>query len=288
MGISVIVLSFNSEETIGATLESVCRVSDDIHVVDSFSTDETLEIARRYGANIVQHVFENYGAQRNWAIDTLALKYDWQLHLDSDERLSGGLVEELNSLKSSFPDNVEGYYIPRLVYFLDHPIRHGGMFPIWHMRLFRNGAGRCESRRYDQHFYVNGATSRLTKPMIDDHRMSLAEWIARHNRWSDAEVDELMSPGNRNRAIEGRMQGNPVEKKRALRGFYYHMPLFVRPFLLFLYRYVFRLGFLDGRAGLIFFVLQTFWFRFLVDAKLFERRLKRGWDENSLNHGKEP
>jgi len=274
MSISVIILTFNSEETIAATLQSACRVSDDIHIVDSFSTDKTLEIARRYGANIVQHEFVHYGAQRNWAIDTLPLKYDWQLHLDADERLSDGLVSELNSLKSSSPDNVDGYYIPRLVHFLDRPIRHGGMFPIWHMRLFRNGVGRCENRRYDQAFYVNGATSCLTQPMIDDHRMSLTEWISRHNRWADAEVDELMKPGI-GHVITGQIHGNPVEKKRALRGFYYLMPLLIRPFLLFLYRYVFRLGFLDGREGLIFFVLQTFWFRFLVDAKLFERRLKK-------------
>ena len=271
MSISVIILTFNSEKTIEATLECAFRVSDDVHIVDSFSTDKTLEIAQRCGVSVVQHEFENYGMQRNWSIDTLSLKYDWQLHLDADERLSGGLVEELNSIKSSFSESITGYYIPRLVFFLGRPIRHGGMFPIWHMRLFRNGAGRCECRRYDQHFYVNTATRKLTKPMIDDHRMSLADWIVRHNRWADAEVDELMLTGKEG-AIEARMQGNPVERKRALRGFYYRMPLFVRPFLLFLYRYVFRMGFLDGREGLIFFVLQTFWFRFLVDAKLFERR----------------
>lgn len=274
MSISVIILTFNSDETIAATLQSAYRVSDDIHVVDSFSTDNTLEIARRYGANIVQHGFENYGAQRNWAIDNLTIKYDWELHLDADERLSDGLVEELNRLKSSFPDNVFGYYIPRLVYFMGRPIRHGGMFPIWHMRLFRHGFGRCESRQYDQHFYVNGLTSRLSQPMIDDHRMSLSEWVARHNRWADAEVDELLNPGT-TEVITGNLSGTPVEKKRALRGFYNRLPLFFRSFTLFLYRYVFRLGFLDGREGLIFFVLQTFWFRFLVDAKLFEKRLKK-------------
>ena len=274
MSISVIVLTFNSEKTIAATLESASAVSDDIHIVDSFSSDKTLEIAQRYGASIVQHEFENYGTQRNWAINTLPLEYDWQLHLDSDERLSDSLIEELNGLKPLFPDNVAGYYIPRLVHFLGRPINHGGMFPVWHMRLFRNGAGKCEGRRYDQHFYVNGAIRRLAQPMIDDHRMSLTEWIVRHNSWADAEADELMAPMT-NGCIAGRLQGDPVEKKRALRGLYYRLPLFVRPFLFFLYRYVLRMGFLDGREGLIFFVLQTFWFRFLVDAKLFERRLIR-------------
>ncbi len=274
MSISAIILTFNSEDTIQATLQSAFRVSDDIHIVDSFSTDRTLDIARRYSVNIVKHAFKNYGVQRNWAIDTLPLKYDWQLHLDADERLSDDLVEELNNLKFSFPGNVDGYYIPRLVHFLGRPIRHGGMFPIWHMRLFRNGAGRCEARNYDQHFYVNGAAKCLIHPMIDDHRMNLTEWTARHNRWANAEVNELMLP-HKEGVIKGRIQGNPVEKKRSLRGFYYRMPLFIRPFILFFYRYVFRFGFLDGKEGLIFFVLQTFWFRFLIDAKLFERRLRR-------------
>jgi len=268
----VIILTFNSEKTIEATLESAFRVSDDIHIVDSFSTDKTQEIVRHYGINFVRHEFENYGVQRNWAIDNLDLKYDWELHLDSDERLTDMLVKELNSLKLVFPDYIYGYYIPRLVHFLGRPIRHGGMFPIWHMRLFRHGHGRCESRQYDQHFYVKGATSRLANPMIDDHCMSLSEWVCRHNRWAEAEVQELIEP-TKNGVIAGRTQGNPVEKKRALRSFYYRMPLFIRPLFLFLYRYIFRMGFLDGREGLIFFVLQTFWFRFLVDAKLFERRL---------------
>jgi len=273
MNISVIILTFNSDGIIATTIESACRISDDIHIVDSFSTDSTLEIVGRYTQKVVQHGFENYGAQRNWAMDTLPLKYDWQLHLDADEWISEGLVEELKSLNLSRSNRFDGYYIPRLVHFLGRPIRYGGMFPIWHMRLFRNGKGRCENRLYDQHFYVNGETSRLMQPMIDDHRMSLGEWVERHNRWADAEVDELLNPG-KDGVIAGRMQGNPVEKKRALRGFYDRMPLFIRPLMLFLYRYVFRLGFLDGKEGLIFHVLLAFWFRFLVDAKLFERRVK--------------
>ncbi len=274
MSISVIILTFNSEQTIAATLESAFKVSDDIHIVDSHSTDRTLSIAQYYGANIVKHEFINYGVQRNWAINTLSLKYEWELHLDAEERLSKGLVLELNNRKLSFPKDIHGYYIPRLIYFLGHPIHHGGMFPIWHMRLFRHGFGKCESRRYDQHFYVNGATSRLKQPMIDDQCMRLSDWIARHNKWSDAEVDELIDP-RKSQVISGRLFGDPVEKKRAFRKFYNVLPLFIRPFILFLYRYFIRLGFVDGREGLIFFVLQTFWYRFLVDAKIFEKRLAK-------------
>ena len=272
MALSVVILSFNSQDTLGATLASAARVSDDIHVVDSFSTDGTLDIIRAQGARLVQHPFEHYGAQRNWAIDHLPLAHDWELHLDADERLSDGLVAEIGRLSAAFPADIDGYYLPRLVHFLGGPIRHGGMYPIWHLRLFRRGKGRCEDRRYDQHFYVAGRTARLTQPMIDDIRMSLGEWTQRHARWAKAEVDEQLAP-SAGAVIAGKVGSDPVQQKRALRGAYNRAPLFLRAFGLFFYRYVLRLGFLDGRRGLIFFVLQTFWFRFLIDAELYERRL---------------
>ena len=271
--LSVIVLTFNSEATIGATLASARRVSDDLHVVDSGSTDRTLEIAAQHGAQIAKHPFESYGAQRNWAIDNLPVRHPWELHLDADERLTEPLIAAIEALKAGgFAGPAVGYFIPRLVHFLGQPIRHGGMYPIWHMRLFRHGRGRCEARRYDQHFFVDGPTGRIAHPMIDDIRMKLGEWVVRHNRWADAEAEELVAGGNAT-GVTPRLGGNPVERKRALRGTYNRLPRFRRALLLFLYRYVVRLGFLDGRAGLVFFVLQTFWFRFLVDAKLYEREL---------------
>ena len=274
MSLSVVVLTYNSEATIGATLASARRVSDDVHVVDSGSTDRTIAIAEAHGARIAHHAFESYGAQRNWAIDSLPLRHGWELHLDADERLSDELAAAIAELATrGFPEATVGYFIPRLVHFLGRPIRHGGMYPIWHMRLFRRGRGRCEARRYDQHFYVDGATARLAAPMIDDIRTPLGEWVIRHNRWADAEADELMHGGTDGR-VAARFAGNPVERKRALRGSYNRLPRFARAFLLFFYRYVLRAGFLDGRPGLIFFVLQTFWFRFLVDAKLYERERK--------------
>jgi glycosyltransferase involved in cell wall biosynthesis len=273
---SVIILAFNSVETLGTTLAQAKQISDDLHVVDSFSTDETVALSQQHGAQVVQHAFESYGAQRNWAIDHLALRYPWQLHLDADERLTPELIASLQAL----PENPEhsGFLIARLVQFLGREMRHGGMSPTWHLRLFRNGAGRCEERNYDQHFYLSqGSTAQLQGYMIDEIRMSLSEWTARHNRWSDAEVLEQTQANDAVR-IQPRLRGNPVERKRFLRGLYNGAPLFVRPYALFFYRYFLRLGFLDGWEGFIFWTLQTFWFRFLIDAKLFEQRKK----ENDL------
>jgi len=281
MAISVVILTFNSAATIGATLDSAGRVSDDVHVVDSFSTDATLDIVRERGARIVQHEFENYGAQRNWAIDTLPLRHDWQLHLDADERLTEDLVAELVGLKDRFPADVDGYMIARLVHFLGRPLRHGGMFPIWHLRLFRTGRGRCETRSYDQHFLCEGPVRRLRHPFVDDIRMDLTEWVARHNRWASLQAQDLARRAEADTAsVPPRLFGTPIERRRAYRRFFNRAPILVRPFLLFLHRYVLLLGFLDGRPGLIFHGLQTFWFRFLVDAKLYEMRRQDGAGED--------
>ena len=286
MQISVIVLTFNSALTIGQTLQSARKVSDDIHVVDSYSTDETLKIAHAHGARIVQHPFVHYGEQRNWAMTNLPLKYGWQLHLDADEFLSPELIAEIVRLKTLPCVAMDGFYIPRLTRFLGREIRYGGHYPIWHLRLFRSGAARCESRKYDQHFLlltqsplpagVEGKAQRICAPLIDDNRMDLKEWTERHNRWSEAEVAEILRPTQ-----EGVMQaklrgGSPMQFKRALRQWFLRVPLFARCFLYFFYRYVLRLGFLDGRPGLIYNVLQTFWYRFLIDAKLYERSLVEG------------
>jgi len=269
--ISVIILTYNSEATIEKTIKSAMEVSKDIHIVDSFSSDRTLEIAQQHNVKLVQHEYVNYSAQRNWAISNLTFNGNWQLHLDADERLTDNLISEIKSLLPL--DSTCGYMIARLVHFLERPIRHGGMFPIWHLRLFRSGYGRCEQRLYDQHFFIQGDICKLRHPFIDDHRNSLTEWIERHNRWSDAEVEEISRTVER-KDIESRFFGNPIQNKRAYKNLYYKIPLFFRAFLVFFYRYFIRLGFLDGKEGLIFFTLQTFWFRFLVDAKLHEKIIK--------------
>jgi glycosyltransferase involved in cell wall biosynthesis len=271
---SVILLTFNSEETLGATLTPVREIAAEIFVIDSFSSDGTVALAESYGATVVQHAFENYGAQRNWAIDNLPIHGSWQLHLDADEVMDAELVAAIKAL----PDEPahSGYFVPRYVRFLGRVMRHGGMSPTWHLRLFRSGAGRCEDRKYDQHFLIlgtarPGTTGQLPGVMIDDIAMSLSEWTARHNRWADGEVAEMDAKHEAGRLVAD-PKGNPAQRKRALREKYNNLPLFVRPFALFGYRYFFKLGFLDGTEGFIFWVLQTFWFRFLIDAKIWEKR----------------
>jgi glycosyltransferase involved in cell wall biosynthesis len=268
--LSVVVLTFNSEHTIGATLASAARVSSDLHVVDSGSTDRTREIAMRSGARIAHHPFETYAASRNWAIETLPLAGAWELHLDADERLSDELACSIATVLRGPEGRIDGYFIPRLTRFHGRDIRHGGMYPIWHMRLFKRGHGRVEARRYDQHFIVGGATGQIDAPMIDDVQMPYAEFLRRHRRWAAAEAEEVLSPSPS--AIRPRADGTPIERQIHRRMTYYKAPVFLRAFALFFYRFVLKLGFRDGVQGTAYYVMQTLFYRLMVDAEIVKRR----------------
>ncbi len=245
---SVIILAYNSVDTLGATLASSAG---------NFRRSPRRRLLQhgRHGSahagNTAPRSFsmpsKTMARRETGRSTTWCSAIPWQLHLDADERLTPELIASMRSL----PENPahSGFLIARLVQFLGRQMRHGGMSPTWHLRLFRNGAGRCEERKYDQHFYLSqGSAGQLQGSMIDEIRMSLSEWTARHNRWSDAEVMEQTAAMDGVR-IRPRFWGNPLERKRFLRGLYNGAPLFVRPYALFFYRYFLRLGFLDGREG---------------------------------------
>ena len=164
------------------------------------------------------------------------------------------------------------YLLRRIDYFMGRELRHSGLNP-WHLRLFRNGYGTCENRLYDQHFVSAQPATRLDGCMHDKNSVSLSDWTARHNRWSDLEGAELRREhGHEPRpgVLQARLRGDPRERTRWLKSLYYRLPSGLRASAYFVYRYLFRLGFLDGREGLYFALLQGLWFRLLVDAKLHE------------------
>lgn len=272
-GLSVVVLAFNEARNLPDLFQSLQGLNAVVHVVDSFSTDESREIAARAGAIVVQHPFENYGAQRNWAQDHLGLEAEWVLHLDADERLSPGLVSEINNIVSRNDPGYDGYMLRKRSVFLGKWIRHGGHYPSYHLRLYRKRKGRCEDRLYDQHYLVDGPVGRLKNDYVDIITTDLNSWSTRHLRWAGLEAREMVAASGTGQ-VNPRLTGNPIERRRWMRQrVYRNLPLFVRPFGYFLYRYVLRLGFLDGTEGLIFHFLQGFWYRFLVDAKIYEERL---------------
>ena len=271
-GISVIILTFNEEKNISLCIDSLSGLSSDIFIVDSGSTDKTLEIAKNYTDKIYSNKFENYSQQRNWALDNLPISSDWVMNIDADHRVTPELSNELQkTFSGSIPGNINGFLISRRTVFMGRWIRHGGHYPAYHAVLFRRGYGRCEDRKYDQHFVISGEVRKLNGDIIDVVTDSLSRFTTRHNVWSDLEADEHTEKFNNNNQISAKLSGNQIERKRFLKISYYKFPLFLRAFLYFCYRYFFRLGFMDGKEGLIFHFLQGFWFRFLVDAKIYER-----------------
>ena len=277
--ISIIIVTYNEEKNIEDCLKSVYEWADEIIVVDSYSTDNTLDIVKKYTANIVQHPFENYAAQRNWAQEKLSLRNEWVLHLDAAERATPELYEELRHLFSSSMHNADGFLISRKSVFMGRWIRHGAHYPVYQLRLFKKDKGRCEDRLYDQHFYVEGNVHILESDIVDTITSDMVAWKSRHKTWAVQEAIEVTRNGNHVRpgdrhVIAGNRRGNPVERRRALRETYYALPLFIRPVLYYLYRYIFKCGFLDGREGLTFHFFQGFWYRFLVDTRIYDIRKK--------------
>lgn len=297
--ISVVILTYNEELNLENCLKGVSNWVSEIFVVDSFSTDKTLGIAKKYGAEIVQHPFENQAQQFNWALDNLKIKNDWILRLDADEYLTPELKDEIaqaltdadltqtnaensryNSANSASglrnSADVNGFYIKRRVYFMGRWIKHGSYYPVWFLRLFKKGKARSEQRAMDEHIVLlEGKAEKLKNDFIDDNKKPLADWIAKHNNYSSREAEEglkLATCQKLNLSVQ--LTGQAKRKRWVKEKFYYRLPIFCRAFLYFIYRYFFRLGFLDGKEGLIFHFLQGCWYRFLVDSKIYELKRK--------------
>lgn len=273
-GVGVVVLTFNSAAVIGKTLGAAFRLSGSVTCVDSGSTDDTLAIIRSMGCTLLQRPFKHYADQRNWVIGQLESRFAWQLHLDADEVLDDRAIAGIRQALAQ-PSAATGFLIRRKTYFMGRPLRFGGTV-TWHLRLFRSGHARCEDRLYDQHFVASGVVGKINRGWMHDLNMgSLSEWIARHNRWSDLEAAEVSGGGLSDQAggarLAGDLLGDSRQRTRYYKGLYYRSPRFWRAFIYFLYRYIARAGFLDGRVGFVYSVLQALWFRTLVDAKVMER-----------------
>lgn len=273
--LTLVVLTYNEEFNLPHCLRSLEGLADQMFVVDSGSEDATREVARKHGAQVVENPFETQAQQFNWALQNLAIDTDWILRLDADEYLLPTLQKEISEILPATPQQVTGYYMKRRVIFQGRWIRHGGYYPTWLLRLFRHGKGRSELLEMDEHLVVTeGETRRLKNDFVDENRKGLSFWTLKHEAFAQREARVLYRRQIGNSEMTGKrgtIGGSPPERTRWLKeNVYLRLPLFIRALLYFFYRYVLRLGFLDGRQGLVFHVLQGFWYRFYVDAKLWE------------------
>ena len=282
--LTVLILTGNEEKNIGKCLTSIAPLEAKVHIVDSMSEDRTVEIAESMGAVVHKRPWSTYAEQFNWGLDNTAIDTPWVMRMDADEEITPALAGAIQDFLRDPPDDVAGVYVRRRVYFMGRWIRHGGYYPTWLLRLFRNGQGRCESLLMDEHIVVEGGgTIQLHEDIIDKNNKDLTFWTDKHNKYASREVMDILNKQSSASDAEAhgeRVQAKAIGRQDAARrwvkdNIYLRTPLFVRPFLYFSYRYFLRLGFLDGTRGLIFHFLQAFWYRFLVDAKLYEYRLQQ-------------
>lgn len=272
--VSVLVLTRNEEANIGMCLESV-HWAGEVLVADSCSTDRTAEIAEKSGARVFSHAFEGYARQRNWALNHLPFSNEWVLMLDADERVPERLADEIARAVDDGEQTCHGYYIKRRLLFLDRWLNHGGLYPTWIMRLFKRTHVRFEERPLNEHAILDGTAGRLEQPLDHYDRKPLSDWIAKHNHYASLEEEEFLREklGGYDSTIEAKLWGHQPERKRWIKlKIWNRLPILLRPFLLFFRNYFLKLGFLDGQPGLIYHILWSFWYPFLISAKIFEKQ----------------
>jgi glycosyltransferase involved in cell wall biosynthesis len=271
--VSVLIITHNEEINLPYALRSVDGWAKQIVIVDAHSEDRTLEIARQFGCVVISNAFESFPAQRQFAIRNCPRETEWALFLDADEWLTDGLKEEIRETLLGNPRE-NGFFLRRNLIFMGLRLRWG-YGSTWLLRLGRIEKMSCESRPVNEHLRIDGPVRKLTQPFYDENRKGLSAWMEKHQRYAALEAGVDAGPDS-SAGLPARLRGSPPQRKRWFRQkIWNRMPLLFRPWLLFGWRYVLRLGFLDGRAGLVYHFLHDLWYRMLIDILILEHR-KRG------------
>ena len=278
--VSVVVLTYNEESNLERCLQSVCGHAGETIVVDSFSTDGTLEIARRYTDKIYQHPYEGHPQQWQWTLSHVPFAFEWVLAVDADFSVTPGLWRAMGEALHDSDGGINGYFVRHRQVFRGRSLRHGTLYPRYWLRLFRHRAVRVDpDELVDVHFFVAPPVGRLEHDVVEDNvkDRDLAFWITKQLRFAERQAAEEL----RRREGHGRAPalpsafGSPDQRVLWLKGIWRRLPRYVRPFLLFGYRYGLRLGFLDGKEGLLYHFTQALLYRLAVDVRMDELEVKR-------------
>ena len=274
--ITAIILTKNEELHIQRCIENLRRVCSKIYVVDSFSTDRTCEIASDCGAIVLQNKYVNQAQQFQWALDNCPVDTGWVMRMDADEYLTDELIAEIKEKLPSLRPEISGVNLTRSVRFLGRVLRFGNLRPVRIMRLWRAGTAYMEQRWMDERIVLKeGECVTFKHRFIDDNLNGLTEWTQKHNNYSNREILVQLD-----KKYDLFTQGadESLKSRNRQKGLYYRMPMFLRALVYFTLRYVFFLGFLDGVRGLVWLTLQAYWYRFLVDSKIYEMEKRLGQD----------
>lgn len=268
--LTTIILTYNEEKNIANAINSVKEISKRIVVIDSYSTDNTVEVAKLLGAEIFQNKWINYSKQFQYGVDIANIDTQWILRLDADEVISKEASKEIDLICRENKDtNINGIIVRFEVNFLGKRLRHGGIYPFKKLLIYKKNKGYIEDRNMDEHIILTeGKSIELKNDSFHHDFKDISAWIDKHNKYSSREVEDYFFNNNQ----ESKQLNKSAKIKRFVKfKIYYKLPLGTRAHLYYLYRYYFKFGFLDGKEGKIFAFMQAYWYRFLVDAKIYER-----------------
>jgi len=280
MSLAVVILTHNESLHVARALDSIKDIASEVFVIDSGSKDDTVRIALEWGAKVLHHPFVNYAQQFQWALDNAPITAQWVMRLDADEIIEHDLALEIANKLPRLPAEVAGVNLKRKHIFMDRWVRHGGRYPLVLLRLWRRGHGRIEDRWMDEHMVVRGGHTVIFDGGFADHNINdLSFFTDKHNKYATREAIDVLNQRlelfARDEALNTESASFQASFKRwAKERVYNRLPFTLSATLYFIWRYIFQLGFLDGRSGLVYHFLQGYWYRFLVGAKLME--LERG------------
>lgn len=273
-GISVLILTLNEEVNLPLCLGSLAWC-DDVVILDSYSTDRTQEIAEAAGVRFIQRTFDNYASQRNYGLNEVEYKNSWVFMVDADELIPDDLVKELRSIIKKGNDDINLYRLRRKDFFLGKWIKHSSGYPTWFGRLLKVGHVRVE-RAINEEYVTDGKIG-----LLDSHlyhypfNKGFSAWLDKHNRYSTMEAELMLNGGLATTKLGALFDRDPAVRRKVVKAIVYRMP--GRPIFIFIAFYFIRFGFLDGRAGLTFCLLRTF-YEFMIDCKIKEYKLRsKGW-----------
>lgn len=274
--LTVIILTYNEERHIARCLKALVGVACRVVIVDSYSSDRTIEVARSLGATVLENKFINYAVQFQWALDNGAIETPWVMRLDADELIEPDLAAEISRRLPNLGPDIAGVNLKRKHIFMDRWVRHGGRYPLLLLRIWRHGQGRIENRWMDEHMVVWGGKTVTFEGGFSDHNLNdLTFFTDKHNKYATREaIDVLIRKYDLLPLDEDLTRGSASQQAAVKRWIkeriYNRMPFWLGPLGYFLYRYIIQFGFMDGQAGLIYHLLQGGWYRFLVGAKIVE------------------
>lgn len=274
---SFIIITYNEEMHLPRLLNSIKGLNAPIFVLDSGSNDSTLEICEQFGVTVAKNIFENHPKQWHFALSCFPVTTPWVICLDADQIVTPELFVKLQLFKNENFTEINSIYFNRKNIFKSKWLKHGGYYPFYLLKMFRYKIGFSDlNENMDHRFIVPGKSiiwgnGHIIEENLKENKISF--WLDKHNKYSDLVADEEIERiyKIRNQTISPSFFGTPDQRTASLKKIWWKLPLYLRPVLYFLYRMLFKLGFLDGKQGIIFHFLHGFWFRLIVDIKIEEK-----------------